>query len=1424
VESLERRVLLSDSSIARNAVMVASGQVAPVSSALAPAAIRNFYGVNSIEGNGAGQTIAIIEWDNDPDIASDLDTFDEQYGAGSSGPTLYAQYGPAASFLNVYAQEGTSDSFLPQDEDSELPEDAALSGGDSEISLDVEWAHALAPAAAIDVVEAADPSYVTDAINFGKTLPSVSVVSMSFSFSDGAFSASTLSQPGVTFVASTGDYGSYEPPFDFGPESSNGLIGTGFGGSSDSFEAIPLTSYAGNFLVTTQLLSGTDAIQAGISVRDAYQTGTSANVSLLALPGSDSTGTSGILQYRATDGGSTTVITSGFAAPIGTYMAMERMGTQYFAYTSSTGVDWSLVGSISVPALNGIVFADLVGASGSMSTPATCNFGDTEFYYDTVATFAPATSPNVLAVGGTTLLTDGEGNIISGQPNTETAWGNGTLSFLPYSFGGTGSNGGFSTMETTPAYQLAFNSNSYRSVPDVAFDGGTPVSIYDSDNTSPGWEAVLGTSIGAPAWSGLVSVIDQNRIANGFPVFDSNGTSIDGNSIQSALYQLAGDSAAYSNGFNDITSGSNGAYSASTGYDLVTGLGTPKMASLINDLTAVTWTGDGGDIYWSDPSNWSDGAVPDQFDNVIITSGVDVKVTAGTFDANNVEIGSSSSLFINGTLSIAGALTVGGDATVMIGNGDSTGTLSASAIVNGGTLVFNRSDSGIVISAIISGSGVVVQEGSGDTLLSGDNSYTGATTVSSGTLQLGSSQAIGSSGIDVDGGKFDLNGFSVVTGPLSGTGGSIINSSSIVATLTIIATSTETYSGAIKGDGSLAVAIEAGTEVFSGANTYAAGTTIDGGASIVAGSTAALGSAASNLYIDGGALDLAGFSLTIGGLAGESGTITNSSSVGATLTIAGTSSGTFSGAIKGNGATAIAIESSILLNGDNTFDGGTTIYGGATLTAGSTSALGSAQSPLYIDGGKLDLGGFNLTTGELSGPSGTITNTGSSGATLTISGTTTGTFAGTIKGDGNMAVAIAGSGAVFTGANTYDGGTIVDSGTLVIGSVASLPTNTALTIGVGSGAGTVQLATTAAGLVVNGASNYGGSGYTLSSLLISSNSMLDVGTNAVALDYAGGADPVSTIASYLESGFNASAAEIGGWNGPGINSSAVAYANSIQSSLVYGVGYADGASGLLSQIPSGEILVMPTLDGDSKLLGKVSFGDFQLLSQYFGTTGGAWDEGNYMYAASVDFGDFQLLAMNYGSNSAGLLDPQDPDPSTVVLTIVASDGSYTVYADDTSGDNAGIADFDIDVQGDGGVEVTSSYEIAPYGSRVVDGNYFFRGFGIWTSNGDDQNENGGGDGMEITAMQNITGEMGSANVIQGFGQTSGSFGSMTWVQTSLGVAIATGTYSGSSGTLTVDVAPNAYIQVLTSGSNGEWLGAGNVSNAEVTGDTINILS
>jgi autotransporter-associated beta strand protein len=235
---------------------------------------------------------------------------------------------------------------------------------------------------------------------------------------------------------------------------------------------------------------------------------------------------------------------------------------------------------------------------------------------------------------------------------------------------------------------------------------------------------------------------------------------------------------------------------------------------------------------------------------------------------------------------------------------------------------------------------------------------------------------------------------------------------------------------------------------------------------------------------------------------------------------------------------------------------------------------------------------------------------GQSNNTFTISGNISG--AGGITLNGTTSALSAGT-TVLSGINTYLGATTVDSGTLVIGGAASLPTGNALAIGTATTTGAVQLA-----------SNTGSK--TLSSLTINAGSTLDITNNHLFLNYAAGTQATadSTIRGYLVSGYAG-----GTWNGAGIDSSTAAVTSG------YAVGYADGADGVVTGLPSGQIELKYTLAGDANLDGVVSGVDFTILVGNLGKSVNAWDKGDFNYDGVVSGTDFTALVGNLGKSANG---------------------------------------------------------------------------------------------------------------------------------------------------------------------------------------------
>lgn len=177
----------------------------------------------------------------------------------------------------------------------------------------------------------------------------------------------------------------------------------------------------------------------------------------------------------------------------------------------------------------------------------------------------PASSPNVLACGGTSLQAS------NGVITSETVWNDGA------SGGATG--GGVSETFPLPSYQananvpVSVNSSQFagRGVPDVAGDADPNTGynvVVDGDSGVVG-----GTSAVAPLWAGLIARMNQARGSNaGF--------------LNPLIYPLQ------ATAFNDITQGNNGAYSAGPGWDACTGLGSPIGTALLQALiTPATTSG-----------------------------------------------------------------------------------------------------------------------------------------------------------------------------------------------------------------------------------------------------------------------------------------------------------------------------------------------------------------------------------------------------------------------------------------------------------------------------------------------------------------------------------------------------------------------------------------------------------------------------------------------------------------------------------------------------------------------------------------------------------------------------------------------------------------------------------------------------------------
>ncbi|WP_420422517.1 autotransporter-associated beta strand repeat-containing protein [Simkania sp.] len=415
-----------------------------------------------------------------------------------------------------------------------------------------------------------------------------------------------------------------------------------------------------------------------------------------------------------------------------------------------------------------------------------------------------------------------------------------------------------------------------------------------------------------------------------------------------------------------------------------------------------------------------------------------------------------------GTLVLTGNNSYSGGTTVAEGvlQGTTDGLKGAIQTQSSTSVVFDQSAGG-TYAGVISGDGSVTKKGTGKVTFSGNNSYTGGTTVEAGTLS-GTTQSL-TGGFSIDNGAmldFDQsadgtysgggitgqgiltkNGTGKVTlsgsGPYNYSGGTTVsggilqgNTTSLQgnitnnANVTFDQTVTGTYLDAISGTGSL-TKTGGGILILTGGNSYTGGTTVSQGT--LQGNTTSL-----------------------------KGSILNNAAV----TFNQTSDGTYSGVMSGSGSLTKIGTAKLTLTGMNSYSGGTTVTAG-TLEGDTNSLKGSIVNNAAVIFNQATDGTYS---GDMLG-SGTLTKIG--GNKLTLTGTTASGIgitatAGTLQGDADsLAGPITNNAAVIFNQATADGtysGDMSGSGTLtkIGGNKLTLTGTTASGIGITATAGTLQ--------------------------------------------------------------------------------------------------------------------------------------------------------------------------------------------------------------------------------------------------------------------------------------------------------------------------------------------------------------------------------
>ncbi len=614
----------------------------------------------------------------------------------------------------------------------------------------------------------------------------------------------------------------------------------------------------------------------------------------------------------------------------------------------------------------------------------------------------------------------------------------------------------------------------------------------------------------------------------------------------------------------------------------------------------------------------ADGALGNAAGSVLFSGNgtLQAGATLTTSRAMTINSGVAATIDTQGyNLTVGGVVsgyTVGGLAKI----GDGTLTLNAnntytgSTTINGGTLILN-----------------------------GTNVYDGGTTINNGTLRIGVNNGlpIGTAVTlaNVGGAILDINGHSQTIASLSGggtTGGNVLLGSGVLTVS--LSTGTDTapiiYGGAISGSGSL-VKQGIGEIALIGNNSYTGGTTIGAGSLWAAPGALGTGNVVNNAI------------LRLYNIGNSDWRLTNNISGDGTIKHFGSSS--YRTYLDGNYS-----------NFNGTIEN---VHYGLELTHNTYSSahlIADSATTIYINGND-----GNQTIAGLSG-AGTVCLDGPSTATLTINDSLNdwSLFYGAISDNAGTTGSVVKSGLgtlVLAGANTYTGGTIVNAGTLLLGSAAALG-NAAngivvnggtldlgghnLTAGavtllsgdiVNSGnsaaitassyfvmsgtisanlAGAATLAKTTAGTVtLSGANSYTGTTTVKAGTLelgtaaespVLSGAGADVQGGTLVFDYTSGSDIASTVQSLLKS-------------------------EKIDSSTGYALGWSDNTTNC-------KVTIVCTVAGDANLDYSVNGADLGVVLANFNKTGMNWCQGDFNYDGSVNGADLGVVLANFNQSVA----------------------------------------------------------------------------------------------------------------------------------------------------------------------------------------------
>jgi len=547
---------------------------------------------------------------------------------------------------------------------------------------------------------------------------------------------------------------------------------------------------------------------------------------------------------------------------------------------------------------------------------------------------------------------------------------------------------GNATFDTTSPGAVSTISGNFAGAGNIFKTGPGTLALSGTGNNHTGNTTVTG---------GVFSVTTSNALANAPGSFNAAHMTLDGGTFQYdnsagvvSLNAFRGITLGSNNGTIDITGNTSNLTNTSviTGVGRLTKIGNGTLTLSGNNTYSGSTTVANGRLALS-----GSGSIPDG-------SAVNVSGSTGVFDLSAI---SGSSETIGSLVSVSGS-------SVVLGNK---------------TLVAGGNNASTAIDGIISGSGgSLTKNGNGTMTLSAANTYSGGTTVTSGILNVTGSLA-DTGAVTVNGGTYTV-GANDTVGAVTLSSGTINGGSTLTSNTSFSLTNNGTISASLAGTAVL-TKTGAGTVLLSGASSYSGGTTVTTGILNVTGSLADTGA----VTVNGGTYTV-GANDTVGAVTLSSGTIDGGSTLTSNTSFSLTNNGTLSASLSGTAGLTKSGPGTATLSGTNSYTGSTIINEGTlSLTGGFAIDDFSAVSLSNTVGALLQVSGME-SIGSLSGGGPTGGNVQLlSSATLTVGNATSTTYGGSVSGIGTLVKQ--GAGVLnLTGTSVHTGGTTVSAGTLLV--------------------------------------------------------------------------------------------------------------------------------------------------------------------------------------------------------------------------------------------------------------------------------------------------------------------------------------------------------------------------------------------------------